>query len=142
MIGVLLGYLALAGAMLLPIIGLGFWQLSDMTIDWMLLTAMALLIAVFIGSLMHPGHATGVIGRHLERQRAVLTVLAVGGIVVSLRLLIKFQQFRLRIDVDWPLLIAAVLLWLLAAALVCTGLTSLLAGGLRSALRGSTSRRN
>jgi hypothetical protein len=92
----------------------------------MLLTSMGLVVAAFLGSLARAGNGSGAVAWHLRRQRSVLTVLAVGGVVASLRLLLKYEQVRLRIDLDWPLLIAAALLWALAAALVCAGLLSLL----------------
>ncbi len=125
---VFFNYLALLVSITLPVISIGVLRLSDsLTIVLLIASLSFLMLTTFLLSKAKLYSEKDFRSSHLRNQKAILIVFVVGGIVSSLRLFLKFEQFRLRVDLDTPLLLLASLLWILTVSMLAIGILTFIA---------------
>lgn len=124
---IIVNYVALLHSMALPLVAFylaepGSWMTS---IAALLSLAMLLLVLVLFrwagAQARDPDFET-----HKTNQKRILLLFAIAGLLGSLDLLLFYEQFRLRIDIDTPLRIALGGIWLVALSLIVTGLSTTL----------------
>ena len=125
-------YIAIILALLLPITSLKFIRLPDsLTTLCFVVSVVLLLLAARVLSNKALVRGGAPIASHARNQKNIILLLIVGGIASSLHILLKYEQLKLRVNLDTPLLISIVVIWLIVAALLVSGVFLLVIQSIR-----------
>jgi hypothetical protein len=103
-------YVALLLAMLLPILALTVVRTPDWLVSAMLFASLA--IVVFVGLTVERTGLGEEYERHERIQVLILLGLGLGGLLTAARFFLLYEQFRLQIDVERPILYLVFALWI------------------------------
>lgn len=126
MIRLQLNYGLLAIAMLLPMLAFGAFRVPPAwasIASWLSLAAM-LAVGTSLSKLPSAGTWNAAAGQ-IAIQKRILVLLVIGGLLSTLRLFLVFEQFRLRVDLDTPLLVASAAVWIASVAYLIIGVVRL-----------------
>ncbi|MEL6288562.1 MAG: hypothetical protein AAFQ42_02395 [Pseudomonadota bacterium] len=121
-----LNYLLLAAATFAPILTLGRGDTPDGLVSVVAFASLGSLIAVALSlqdhwlarTLAHaPPSATG----HVRAQKAVLILLAIGGLATAVRMFSYFDQFQLRLGTETPFVIVTAACWIAVVITLLVG---------------------
>lgn len=113
-------YVALLLAMLMPILALTIVRTPDWLVSAMLFTSLA--IVVFIGLTVERTGLGDEYERHERIQVLILLGLGLGGLLTSARFFLLYEQFRLQIDIERPILYLVCALWIATVLGIIYGL--------------------